>query len=116
MSTTYDSECAKLMAQMIATQVPPATKRPLDCEHEDFAVAAAIARVVDSGNIVAEFRVICVHCHEPMRFLGVPAGAHPGHPTCTIDGLELQAPIEPQGEPQLHAVASYTLPHIPEKH
>jgi len=107
-----------MIAEMIATKLPPPIAKPEDCTHEEFAAAVAVAQLEDSGIKVAEVRVVCVQCRVPMRFeaTNVQAGWHPERATCTIDGLELMCPIEPAIAPKLKAGASYTMPAIPKAH
>lgn len=89
---------------------------PKDCRHGNFAAAVDVYRFEDTGKFMADIRVTCVECGEPFRFLGVPAGVSWSHPACSIDGLELHAPIEPELETQLHARASFEVPDVPKRH
>lgn len=107
-----DSEASKQLAAMLE-RMPPATRAPKDCPHEEFAVSAAVGRILDAAAFIAEIRIICVHCREPFRFKGLSAGINFEHPTVSIDGLELHAPIEPEIETRLMASATYTVPKIP---
>jgi hypothetical protein len=91
-------------------------KNPADCEHPDFMANVRVGRMLDSGKFIAEIRVRCARCGEPFRFIGVPAGLAWDHPSCTIDGLMLQAPCEPELEKKLHDRASYQMPDIPKQH
>lgn len=110
MSNEQRSKAQEVLEDQVLPQLPAAVKAPADCGHEDFAAAVAVGRLEDVGIITAEIRIVCVQCHVPMRFLGAPAGWHPRHPTSSIDGLELNAPIEAELEKQLQASASFTLP------
>lgn len=96
--------------------LPAPTKKPSDCPHEAFSARVDVNRLLDTGKFVADITIACVHCGEPFRFLGVPAGLHFDRPAVSIDELELRAPIEPQGQPRLQASASFTMPAIPVKH
>jgi hypothetical protein len=49
-----------------------------------------------AGRFSTEISVRCAVCGEPFRFLGVANGSSPHEPRVSI-GLELRAPIEPQG-------------------
>lgn len=91
-------------------------KQPSECAHENFHAMIKVARLEDSGKFCAEITIHCIDCNEPFRFLGVPAGLNFRAPTCSIDDLELFAPIEPQGTPRLQAKASYEMPDIPTRH
>lgn len=91
-------------------------KSPSQCMHEQFHVHANIIRLEDAGKYIAEIRVKCEQCDEPFRFLGVPAGLLNERPSCNVDGLELHAPIEPQGTPILHTKLRYEVPpKLPER-
>lgn len=111
----HRSQAERVMAEILEKVGPP-KKAPKDCEHPDFAAGVAIARLEDSGVYVAELRVCCVVCHVPMRFVGLGAGFDPFKPLTSIDGLELNAPIEPELEKELKAGATYRMPAIPVRH
>jgi hypothetical protein len=96
---------------------PPQQRiQPNDCTHEDFRSVVRIGRILDAGKYVAEVTVHCTRCGSPFRFIGVPAGVRWDGPAASIDGLELRAPIEPEGEPRLAASASFQMPEIPKRH
>jgi hypothetical protein len=70
------------------------------CPHPDFAAVVAVHRLIDEGEAVphgyiADVKVTCVACDEPFRWTGLPAGVLPNRPTCSIDELELRAPLRP---------------------
>jgi hypothetical protein len=83
------------------------------CQHEEFKARVAVNRMIDTGRFMADITVECAQCGEPFRFVGVAAGLNHEKPLASIDGLELRAPIEPQGEPRLLSHASFTMPSIP---
>lgn len=85
------------------------------CEHKDFNASVRVNRLEDTGRFSADVRIQCAECEEPFRFLGVPAGSSPYQPTVSIDGLDLRAPIEPQGTPQLQSHAAFVMPPLPPK-
>ena len=87
-----------------------------DCAHENFRADVAVGRFIDTGKFMADIKVYCVACGEPFRFLGVPAGIAWDRPAASIDGLELHAPIEPEGEKRLMDRATYHMPSIPARH
>jgi len=89
---------------------------PKDCTHEDFVARVAVTRILDVGKFVAEITVECTVCGEPFRFVGAPAGFDCGRPTCSIDGLKLHAPIEPELEKRLQHRASFVVTPVPVKH
>jgi hypothetical protein len=85
------------------------------CTHPKFAAECDVNRFEDTGLFSVDVRIRCVECNEPFRFIGLPAGILQKNPTVSIDGLELHAPIEPQGIPQLARRATFQMPKIPEK-
>jgi len=85
------------------------------CSHFDFAAEVKVLRHEDTGGFTAEIEIHCTKCGEPFRFLGLPAGMLNGRPSCSVTGLMLIAPIEPQGVPQLASGARYEMPRIPER-
>jgi hypothetical protein len=91
-------------------------KKPHECAHEQFAAAVNVHRLLDSGKFMAEVNVRCVDCDEPFRFIGLPAGINFEHPTVSIDGLTLHAPIEPEVEKRLMTAATFHMPAIPPRH
>lgn len=91
-------------------------KKLSDCQHEHFHADVKIARLSDSGKFMAEIVVSCTECSEPFRFVGIPAGLSFDGPRVSIDGLMLNAPIEPEIEKQLFATASYQMPEIVKRH
>lgn len=91
-------------------------KKPSECGHSSFSAAVDVNRLEDSGKFIADVRVKCDECDEPFRFLGVDAGISFSRPACSIDGLELHAPIEPELEARLLGRASFEVPTLPRKH
>jgi hypothetical protein len=89
---------------------------PAACTHPEFSAQVKIARVEDVGKFVAEIAIACGVCGEPFRFVGVPAGLSYERPMVSIDGLELNAPIEPEIEKRLHATATYQSMTPPTRH
>lgn len=76
------------------------------CKHHEFASQVIVTRVTRSSSDLtviayrADVQVRCKECTEPFRFVGVPVGYTPMHPTVSADGLELRVPIEPIYDPQ----------------
>jgi len=89
-----------------------ADTKPL-CPHESFYGNFNINRFEDTGRFSADITIKCATCGEPFRFLGLAAGLDFDKPMVSIDGLELRAPIQPQGEPQLLGHATFVMPSIP---
>jgi hypothetical protein len=85
------------------------------CEHKDFEANVTVFRLEDTGRFTADVRIRCKECSEPFRFLGIQAGVSPYEPCVSIDGLELRAPIEPQGTPTLHSHARFEMPPMAPK-
>lgn len=85
------------------------------CVHLDFAAEVEVNRFEDTGRFNVEVRVRCRACDEPFRFLGLPSGLLTERPATSVDGLELRAPIEPQGVPRLAARSVFEVPKVPEK-
>ena len=83
---------------------------PRTCQHEAFHGQFDIKRMADTGDILAEIQIRCTQCNTPFRFKGVPAGVHFEHPTVTITGEQLLAPIEPAVTPVLQTQATFTMP------
>lgn len=87
----------------------------MNCAHKDFSAWVNVFRLEDTGRFSADIRIKCSECDEPFRFLGVPGGLSPYEPRVSIDGLELRAPIEPQGTPTLLSHVSFVIPPLPTK-
>ena len=90
----------------------------MSCQHEQFSADVSAHRIVDPDKPIlfrADVKVRCVQCGEPFRFLGLDAGLNFERPTVSVDGLELNAPIEPEGVPMLANRAVFHMPpEIPE--
>jgi len=69
----------------------------MSCDHKEFEAAVKVARIEDIGRFVAEVRVICKECRTPFQFVGIAPGFNYEAPTVTVDGLEANLPITPQG-------------------
>ena len=80
------------------------------CEHPDFIANVAVNRFPETGRFSADVKVECSACHEPFRFLGVPGGLSWEVPRVSIDGCELRAPIEPEGEKRLLTNSTFEMP------
>lgn len=109
------SESEKALAAGLAA-APKPTHDPTTCNHPNFAAGVSVGRFLDSGKFMCEVRIVCVQCREPFRFRGVPPGISWDHPTCSIDGLELNCPVEPEQEKRLFSGATYQMPVIPPRH
>lgn len=58
----------------------------------------------------ADVRIACADCREAFRFLGCESGLRWDRPMVSIDGLELRAPIEPEGIPMLSQRSTFEMP------
>lgn len=71
---------------------------PSPCAHENFAATVNVARLEDTGRFMAEVRVRCTQCNRPFQFLGLEAGLDLNGARVSVDGLEANIAICPQGE------------------
>ena len=69
----------------------------MTCEHHHFCGEFIVNRIEDIGRIVAEVRIHCTDCKQPFQFIGCSPGFNYDGPTVSLDGLELNVPICPQG-------------------
>ncbi len=69
-----------------------------ECEHKDFEASVTVSRLEDIGGFAADVYIVCRDCGMPFRFLGLPGGLHPDHPTVSVDGTEARLPIAPQDQ------------------
>lgn len=71
------------------------------CEHKNFGAQVNVHRIVENESsalvigYTADITVKCVDCDTPFHFRGVETGVSPKVPKCSVDGLELRAPIAP---------------------
>lgn len=72
------------------------------CPHEDFDAFVDVGRITASESdpttvlwYAAHIKVNCADCGEPFRWTGVPAGLSPRQPMCSVDEVELRAPLRP---------------------
>lgn len=68
------------------------------CEHFNFDASVRVARLEDIGRFMAEVRIVCKDCGVPMQFMGLPTGLNFGGPTVSLDGLEANLAIYPEGQ------------------
>lgn len=67
------------------------------CQHMNFAATVNVARLEDSGRFMAGIRVRCAECGLPFQFLGLEPGIDPRDARVSVDGLEANIGICPQG-------------------
>lgn len=84
---------------------------PETCPHNAFRTSLSITKIAHQGadiqRYMADVRVYCDDCNTAFRWLGLPTGASFGGPMRSADGLELRAPIAPEGERRVADEASY---------
>ena len=68
------------------------------CDHKNFKADVRIARIEDKGRFIAEIRIHCTDCGVPMQFMGLGPGLDYNGATVSLDGLEANIGIHPQGE------------------
>lgn len=74
-----------------------------DCLHTNFAASVAVGRLTlkDGGPVtgyVAEIRVKCADCGKPFQFLGLDPGYDNQGARVSLDGLEANIALAPEGE------------------
>lgn len=67
------------------------------CQHMNFRADTIVNRIEDIGRYVVELRISCTECSVPFQFVGVEPGFNYDAPTVSLDGLELNVPVCPQG-------------------
>lgn len=63
----------------------------------NFSASVGVARLEDSGGFMTEIRVQCAECGLPFQFLGLEPGLDMQGARVSIDGLEANIAIVPQG-------------------
>lgn len=67
------------------------------CAHMNFAADVRVARLEDSGRFIAEMRIACSDCGRPFQFLGLESGIDLDGARVSLDGLEANLAISPEG-------------------
>lgn len=67
------------------------------CAHHSFEAHCAVARLEDSGRFMLEVKVQCAECGTPFQFKGLEPGLNLDGATVSLDGLEANLAICPQG-------------------
>lgn len=70
----------------------------MTCKHMNFAASVQVARIEDKGRFMAEIRIKCTDCGTPMQFMGLKPGFDFNGATVSLDGLEANIGIHPQGQ------------------
>lgn len=96
---------------MQTEQQSEATKAPASCAHHAFNAECKVARLEDSGRFMLEVTVKCTECGTPFQFLGLDPGLNLDGATVSLDGLEANLAICPQGlRPNpMQALMGYTI-------
>ncbi len=69
----------------------------MECKHMQFKADVRVARLEDSGRFMAEVRIHCSECGLPFEFQGLPAGLNLNGAAVSVDHLEANLAIAPQG-------------------
>lgn len=68
------------------------------CAHHNFDATCRVARLEDTGRFVLEVTVKCTDCGRPFQFLGLQPGLNFDGATVSLDGLEANLAICPEGQ------------------
>lgn len=73
------------------------------CEHMNFDATVGVARMTDGeggpvNGFMAEVRIKCRDCGVPMQFLGLQPGCDTQGARVSLDGLEANIAITPEGQ------------------
>ncbi|MBF5007637.1 hypothetical protein [Diaphorobacter caeni] len=87
------------------------TAQTQPCKHMQFDAQCRVARLEDSGRFMLEVGVRCIDCGKPFQFLGLQPGLNLSGATASLDGLEANIAICPQGvQPTpLQGLQGYTI-------
>lgn len=70
----------------------------MTCKHMTFDAQVAINRIEDVGRFMCEVRIRCIECNTQFQFLGLQPGLNYDGATVSLDGLEANFGICPQGQ------------------
>lgn len=68
------------------------------CKHLNFDARCRVARLEDTGRYMLEVKVSCAECSTPFQFAGLPPGLNFDGATVSLDGLEANLAIYPEGQ------------------
>lgn len=68
------------------------------CKHLEFAAEVRVARLEDVGRFNAEVRIRCAQCGKAFQFLGLQPGVDLDGARVSLDGLEANLAISPEGQ------------------
>lgn len=82
-----------------------------NCQHKEFNARVRVARIEDKGRFMAEIRISCSECGVPMQFMGLEPGLNYEGATVSLDGLEANIAIHPEGQRPnpLQSLMGYTV-------
>ena len=83
----------------------------MHCKHMNFGAHVRVARLEDSGRFMVEIRVACCDCGKPFQFIGLPPGLDLDGATVSLDGLEANLAICPEGQrpSPMQSLMGYTI-------
>ncbi|CAN7322293.1 hypothetical protein LJR084_001860 [Variovorax sp. LjRoot84] len=70
----------------------------MNCAHLNFDASCGVARLEDTGRFMLEVRIKCIDCGKPFQFLGLKPGLNFDGATVSLDGLEANLAIFPDGQ------------------
>lgn len=66
------------------------------CQHKNFKSEVKINRFEDRPELIAEIKINCSDCNEPMQFIGLPIGLSFSGASISPDGDEVRLAMLPQ--------------------
>lgn len=69
----------------------------MSCKHMNFAAKVEVSRLEDTGQFMAAVTIRCVECAKPFQFLGLEPGIDLQGARVSLDGLEANIAICPEG-------------------
>ena len=69
----------------------------MTCAHHNFHCSCKVARLEDTGRFMLEVTVKCSECDKPFQFIGLQPGLDFDGARVSVDGLELNVGICPEG-------------------
>lgn len=70
----------------------------MTCAHTTFNIESRVARFEDTGGFMLELKICCSECKKQFQFLGLEPGCDLQGARVSIDGLEANLAICPEGE------------------
>lgn len=81
-----------------ARDAPVSDAAQATCNHRsNHRVEAKIACLEPSGGFMAELKIFCADCGKPFQFLGLEPGLDLQGARVSVDGLEANVAISPEG-------------------